>query len=289
MNKKIGLVMEGGSMRGMFTAGVIDVFMEKGIDFDGAIGVSAGATFGCNIKSRQIGRSIRYNMKYSKDPRYGNFKSFLKTGDLYDVQFCYHDIPEKLDKFDTDTFISNPIEFYVVATDVETGEAVYHKCYDGLNEDLDWIRASATVPLVSNIVELGGKKLLDGGIADSVPLKYFESIGYEKNVVILTQPDYYRKTPNKAIPLAKIKYKNYPKFVEVFSNRHLRYNANIEYIRQQEKANKAFVIRPKEKFDIKSNEKNPDKLKKVYELGREAAMEAIKIRSLKAWMNIGEY
>ena len=124
---KTGLVMEGGSMRGMFTAGVIDVFMENGIEFDGAVGTSAGATFGCNYKSKQIGRSIRYNCRFCNDPRYGSFKSLMKTGDFFDADFCYKQIPEILDVFDIETFESNPMEFYVTATDVESGKAVYHK------------------------------------------------------------------------------------------------------------------------------------------------------------------
>lgn len=281
---KLGLVMEGGAMRGMFTAGVLDVFMENGITFDGAIGVSAGATFGCNIKSGQIGRALRYNCKYCNDSRYGSVKSFLKTGDIFDVEFCYHTIVKELDKWDSDAFAKNPMEFWCVATDVETGEARYHKMSDGLDHDIEWIRASASIPIASNIVEIDGYKLLDGGVADSVPLEFFENQGYEKNVVILTQPDDYRKKKYKTIPWAKRKYKDYPKFIETFSNRHIRYNDNIEYIRQKEKAGSAFVIRPAKKLDVSSAEKNPEKLKGAYNDGRVAAYEAIKARGLVEWM-----
>lgn len=281
---KLGLVMEGGAMRGMFTAGVIDVFMENNIDFDGAIGVSAGATFGCNIKSKQIGRCIRYNCKYARDKRFGSFWSWLKSGDLFDVQFCYHDIPTKLDVFDTKTFIENPMEFYVVATDIETGKPVYRKLYDGLGEDLEWIRASASIPIVSRIVEINGQKLLDGGISDSVPLSYFEKIGYEKNVVILTQPDSYRKKKNKMTPICRLMYQKYPNFVHTFATRHLGYNRNIDYIRKQERMKKAFVIRPEQKLDVESAEKDPIKLKKVYEQGRRAAQKAIDNQGLLDWM-----
>lgn len=276
--------MEGGAMRGMFTAGVIDVLMEHGITFDGAIGVSAGATFGCNYKSKQIGRSIRYNLAYCKDPRYGSAKSFFQTGDLYDVQFCYHKLPLELDVFDTPTFTENPMEFYVVATNVETGLPEYYKCYDGLDKDLEWIRASASIPMVSNIVQIDGKKLLDGGISDSVPLSYFESIGFERNVVILTQPDFYRKKKNKATPLCRLMYRKYPKFVETFANRHDRYNANIEYIRQKEKEGSAFVIRPEDKLPLKSAEKDPAKLQETYEIGRRAGMKALEEMGLKEWL-----
>ncbi|MBQ3573428.1 MAG: patatin family protein, partial [Clostridia bacterium] len=198
---KIGLVMEGGAMRGMFTAGVIDVMMERGIAFDGAIGVSAGAVFGCNYKSHQIGRVIRYNKKYCRDKRYVSMRSLFKTGNLYGVEFAYHLLPEKLDPFDTDTFENSPMEFYVVCTDADTGEPVYHKCEKGDAEDLEWMRASATMPLAGDIVNIGGRNLSDGGTADSIPIEFFRSIGYEKNVVILTQPSGYKKTKNRFLPL----------------------------------------------------------------------------------------
>lgn len=281
---KQGLVMEGGAMRGMFTAGVLDVLMENGISFDGAIGVSAGATFGCNIKSGQKGRAIRYNLKFCGDPRYGTFKSLLKTGDFFDVDFCYHEIPGVLDIWDKEAFAKNPMEFYVVATDIESGEAVYHKCTDGGDEDLEWIRASASVPIISRYVEIEGKKLLDGGIADSVPLAFFEKEGYSRNLVILTQPDSYVKKKNKAVPVCNIKYRDYPAFKEVFANRHIRYKANIDYIREQEEKGVAFVIRPPYKLDLSSAEKNPEKLKKAYELGRSEASIAINERGLVEWL-----
>lgn len=281
---KTGLVMEGGAMRGLFTAGVIDVFMENNVVFDGAIGVSAGATFGCNYKSGQIGRVLRYNCQFCRDYRYGSMKSWLRTGDMFDVDFCYRELPGELDIFDTDSFASNPMEFYVVATDIERGKPVYYKCSDGLEHDLEWIRASASLPIVSRTVEVDGYKLLDGGISDSVPLSYFESIGYDRNVVILTRPDSYRKGKNKMLALCRAKYRKYPEFVRIIADRHIRYNANIGYIREQEAAGNVFVIRPKEGLDVKSAENDPEKLRKVYEQGREAAMEAVKHRNLEAWL-----
>ncbi len=276
--------MEGGAMRGMFTAGVLDVLMDKGITFDGAIGVSAGATFGCNIKSEQKGRAIRYNMRYCKDKRYGTVRSLVTTGDYFNVDFCYHEIPEKLDVWDRETFAKNPMEFWVVATDLETGKAVYHKCFDGGDEDLNWIRASASVPIVSRYVELEGCKLVDGGIADSVPLKFFENEGYGRNLVILTQPDSYVKKKNKMTPVCSIKYKEYPLFVEAFANRHFRYNANIDYVRKREASGDAFVIRPPHKLDLSSAEKNPIKLKKAYKLGVKTAKYAFARSGLDEWL-----
>lgn len=276
--------MEGGSMRGMFTAGVIDVFLENKIEFDGAIGVSAGATFGCNIKSKQIGRALRYNCKYCNHEKYGSFKSLIKTGDFFDEDFCYHKIPEELDPFDETEYEKNPMEFYAVATDVVNGKPVYHKCITGLNNDLEWIRASASIPMLSKVVGVEGYKLLDGGISDSIPLKYFEKIGYDKNVVILTQPDNFIKQKNKLTWLCRLIYWKYPKFVDIFANRHIMYNDTTTYIKERESRNEIFVIRPKEKLDIKSAEKNVDKLKAVYQLGREAALEAISERNLKEFL-----
>lgn len=258
-------------MRGMFTAGVMDVLMENGIKFEGAIGVSAGAAFGCNYKSGQKGRVIRYNTKFVRDKRYCGLRVLLKTGNLYSTEFCYGDVPLKYDIFDFDAYEKNPMEFYVVCTDIETGEAVYHK-FSGKNDSgFDWIRASASMPLVSQIVEIEGNKLLDGGIADSVPIKFFQKIGYERNVVILTQPKGYEKKKNRAMPLIKHKYKKYPKLVEAMGNRHNIYNETLEYIEKLEKEGRIFVIRPEEKLPIGRIEKNPDKLRQVYEIGRNVA------------------
>lgn len=265
---KTGLILEGGAMRGLFTAGVMDVLMEHSVEFDGAIGVSAGAAFGCNYKSRQIGRVLRYNTRFCSDKRYGGLRVLLKTGNIYSTDFCYGEVPVKYDPFDFETYGNNPMEFYVVATDIETGEAVYHR-YEGTEPSgFDWIRASASMPLVSQIVEIDGRKMLDGGIADSIPVQYFEQLGYEKNVVVLTRPSGYQKEKNKVLPLICKKYKAYPKLVEAMENRHERYNETLGYIRQQEQAGKLFVIRPEESIPVRRVEKDPERLKAAYEMGR---------------------
>lgn len=269
---KTGLVLEGGAMRGMFTAGVLDVLMEQNIEVDGVIGVSAGATFGCNYKSKQIGRTIRYNMKYCNDPRYCSFRSLLKTGDLYGAEFCYHTLPEQLDLFDNETYEASPMEFYMVTTDVNTGEPVYYKCDKFDHEGLEWVRASASMPLVSRIVEVGGRQMLDGGISDSIPLQYFQSIGYNKNLVILTQPRDYVKKENKLLPLMKLKLKQYPKLLETMKQRHITYNNTLEYIRTEEQNGTCFVLSPKEKLPIGRIEHHPERLKAVYDIGRETAL-----------------
>ena len=262
---KTGLILEGGAMRGMFSAGVMDVMMENGIRFDGIIGVSAGAAFGVNYKSGQIGRAIRYNAKYCRDKRYCGVGSLLKTGNLFNTEFCYGEVPLKLDAFDFDTYEKDPTAFYVTCTDIESGKPVYHE-YTGRNDHgFDWIRASASLPLVSQIVEIDGAKLLDGGISDSIPVAYFEGIGYAKNVVILTQPQGYRKEKNRMLPLIRMKYRKHPNLIKALENRHLMYNAELELIAKQEKLGELFVIRPDSPLPVKRAEKKPAKLEACYE------------------------
>lgn len=270
MTKK-GLILEGGAMRGLFTAGVMDVLMENGVEFDGIIGVSAGAAFGCNYKSGQIGRALRYNIKYCRDKRYCGINSLLKSGNIYNTDFCYGEVPLSLDKFDFDAYLKNPAEFYVVCTDVESGRPVYHKYTGAEDSGFDWIRASASMPLVSQIVNIDGKKLLDGGISDSIPVKYFEGIGYNKNVAVLTQTKEYRKGKNRMMPLIRRRYKMYPKLIEVSGNRFLMYNAQKEYVSKREAEGALFVIRPDEPIPVGRVEKNPKKLKLAYDIGRSTA------------------
>ncbi len=279
---KKGLVLEGGAMRGLFTAGVIDVFLEQGITFDGAIGVSAGACFGCNYKSGQIGRAIRYNERFCRDKRYCSFHSLMKTGDLFGAEFCYHTIPEELDVFDVEAFHNNPMEFYLTCTDMETGKAVYKPCLPG-EDYLEWMRASASMPLAANIVEMENGKYLDGGIADSIPLRQFESMGYEKNVVILTQPPEYRKKKNRLMPLMSLVYKSYPNFLNALANRHHMYNDTLDYIRSQVQKGAVFVIQPTEKLPVGHVEHDKAKLRKTYNLGRKAAEE--QLEALRTFLN----
>lgn len=272
---KKGLILEGGAMRGLFTAGVLDVLMENGVTFDGAVGVSAGAAFGCNIKSHQAGRVLRYNTRFCSDKRYCGMSSLLKTGNIYSTDFCYGEVPLKYDPFDFETYEKDPMEFYVVSTDVETGKPVYHK-YAGMSDGgFDWIRASASMPLVSRIVEINGQKLLDGGISDSIPVEFFESLGYDRNVAVLTQPKTYKKSKNKMMPLIKIKYRKYPKFIETVENRHIMYNAETELVSEKEHNGTLFVIRPESPLPVGRVEKDPEKLKEAYEIGRSAMKERL--------------
>ena len=255
-------------MRGLFTAGIIDVMMEAGVEPDGLIGVSAGAAFGCNYKSRQPGRAVRYNTRFAKDPRYSGLRSLIKTGDYFNAEFGYHIVPKEYDIFDTEAFEQNRLVFVFVCTDVTTGEAVYHQMDRVTFDELEWLRASASMPLASKVVEVGGRKLLDGGVADSIPLAYFERIGYERNVVILTQPEGYVKEPNRLMPLMRLALRKYPKMLEAMENRHLMYNQELEYVRQAEREGRCLVIRPDEKLPIGHISHDPENMRRVYEIGR---------------------
>ena len=266
---KRGLVLEGGAFRGLFTSGIIDVMMAHDVWPDGFIGVSAGAAFGCNYKSRQAGRAIRYNKAYAHDPRYSGIRSLLTTGDYFNAQFAYHTMPRQLDVFDNEAFNANPMQFYAVCTDVETGKAVYKHLEQACDTTYDWIRASASMPLVSRVIDLEGYKLLDGGVADSIPLAYFESIGYDRNVVILTQPEGYLKEHNKLMPLLRLSLRKYPKMIEALDQRHLMYNRQLDYVSEAEREGRCLVIRPKEHLPIGHISHNPDEMQRVYDMGRE--------------------
>ena len=280
--QKIGLVMEGGAMRGLFTAAVLDVFLENGIRLDGACGVSAGATFGCNYLSGQRGRALRYCIRFRRDPRFCSVASLLLTGDMYGGTFCYHTLPEKLDIYDKQAFIENGIPFYVVCTDCETGKAVYKQIKSFDETELEWIRACASMPLAAKIVRAGGRAMLDGGITDSIPLKFMEHKGYAKNVVILTQPLGYRKKPNAMMPAIRKVYTAYPNLIRAAERRHLVYNHQLENVEAARIAGNAFVIRPPMPLPVKRISHNKAKLQAVYQMGRQTALSALP--ALKAFL-----
>ena len=265
---KRGLVLEGGAMRGLWTAGITDVMMEHDIWPDGLVGVSAGAAFGCNYKSRQIGRAIRYNMRFAKDSRYSGIRSLLTTGDYFNAEFDYHIVPKQYEIYDDDAFNRNPMEFIVVCTDVETGEAVYQPLTEANYDTYEWIRASASMPLVSKVVNIHGRKLLDGGVADSIPLAYTESRGYDRNVVVLTQPLGYQKEHNRLMPLMRLALRRYPEMIKALDYRHIMYNKQLEYVAQAEREGRCLVIRPDEKIPIGHISHNPQQMQHVYQIGR---------------------
>lgn len=269
-------------MRGLFTAGVLDVLMERGIEPAHTVGVSAGAAFGCNIKSRQPGRAIRYNKRFCADARYAGWGNLLRTGDLYSVEFAYRTVPLELDPFDTKTFRENPARFTVVATDIDTGEAVYRDVCRGDVEDLDWIRASASIPLLARPVELAGRKLLDGGIADSIPVRWMLGQGYRRTVVVLTQPRGYRKEPNRLMPLLRVGLHRYPKLLARLADRHLRYNEALDAIERLEREGQIFVVRPSETVAAPVMVRDPEVLERIYQVGRRDA--AAQVAALEAYL-----
>ena len=272
---KTGLVLEGGAMRGLFTAGVIDVLMENNIKFNGAIGVSAGAAFGCNYKSGQIGRVIRYSKRFANNKKYASLWSLLTTGDYFGAEYAYHFIPNKLDIVDFETFRNNPMEFWAVATNVGSGKAVYRQLNTLDYEELEFVRASASMPLVSNIVKLNGQRLLDGGVADSIPLAFFQKQGYQRNVVVLTQPKGYRKQPNKLMPLMHLQLHQHPKMLKALAERHIMYNKEVDLVLQEERKGNVFVLQPQIKLTIGHTSHNPKKMQETYEHGRKVATEEL--------------
>ena len=272
---KTGLVLEGGGMRGLFSAGVMDVMMEHNIRFDGIVGVSAGASFGCNYKSHQVGRVLRYNVRFKDDPRYMGLRSLLRTGNLVAAEFSYHTLPKELDLFDFEAYNNDPAEFHVVCTDVMTGEPVYRSLEKMDDEGLEWIRASASMPLVSRPVPLEGRLLLDGGISDSIPLRYFQGKGFERNLVVLTQPKGFYKRRTKLMPLFHLFMSRYPAIVQAMSRRHLMYNEELAYLEEQERRGNILLIYPQDTLPIGRTEQDEQKMRRIYAMGREKAEEML--------------
>lgn len=268
------LVLEGGGMRGMFTAGVLDVLMENSIEFKRCIGVSAGACHAASFLSHQKKRAYNIGVDYLDDKRYCSFYSLITTGDLFGAQFVYDEIPNRLNLYDYEAFDRNETEFYATVTNCQTGEAEYLKVND-MRQDVICVRASSSLPLLSKIVEINGKKYLDGGIADSIPARYSLETGEGKSVVVLTQHKGYRKKQGHFHGLMKLKYLKYPEFTEKMKNRYLNYNETLDFIEEQERNGKIFVIRPPEPLQIGRIEKNREVLTKVYEIGYNEAKKAI--------------
>ena len=265
--KNVGLVLEGGALRGLFTAGVLDVLMENNIEIDGIVGTSAGALFGVNYFSNQKWRVIRYNKKYCGDKRYMSIKSLILTGNYINKEFAFYKVSKELDPFDNEEFIKNKKDFYAVVTNVETGRAEYMKIISPM-DDLEILRASSAIPLASKMININNKKYLDGGISDSIPIHYNKN-KYKKNIVVLTQPLEYRKKelPKSKLRLIKIKFRKYPNLVETMINRHKEYNKVIEDIIEMERKKEIFVIRPPKKINIKLSENNQEKIEEIYNLG----------------------
>lgn len=262
---KVGLVLEGGAMRGLYTCGVLDVFLEQNIEVDCIIGVSAGALFGINYCSKQKGRVIRYQKKYVKEKNYLGMKSLLKTGNIINNKLAFYDIPRKCDIFDEKEFSKSKTKFYAVVTNIITGEAEYIHITD-TNKQIKYLEATGAMPFVSKTVEIGNEKYLDGALADSIPITKMQSMGYDKIIVVLTKPYGYRKHRHPKF-FANKTYKDYPKLAKAINTRYLRYNETLDKINELEKEKKIFVIRPSKKIKMSRIEKNPNKLQEMYNLG----------------------
>lgn len=267
-NKKTILVCEGGSLRGMYTSGVLDTCMEESIKIDAILGVSAGALFTPNYFSNQKGRALRYSKRFCNDKRNMSLRNFLFTGNLVSKQFAYYDITLKHDIFDNETFIKNNTGFYAVCTNVETGKAEYLEMHDIVKE-MEILRATAAIPFVSRMVKLNGKKYLDGGVGDSIPVIKAKEMGYDHIIVVLTRDESYRKAPlSKGMEyLLKLRYWNYPKFIESMMNRHERYNQTLKQIQTMKENDEIFVISPSSPIHMHTIERDPNKLQEVYDLG----------------------
>ena len=264
----VRLVLEGGAMRGMYTAGVLDVFLDNGIKADTVIGVSAGAVFGINFLSEQRGRVIRYNKQFVGDSRYMGLKSLIKTGDIINKEFAYYQVPAKYDVFDDEKFKRSDTDFYAVVTNIESGKAEYIKI-DSTFEQTEILRASASWPYVSKAVEINGKKYLDGGLADSIPVDKCMKIGLNKIILVLTRPLDYRKKEGRSAKhlLAKAVYRKYPELIKCMNTRNKRYNQCVEKIIELEKQKKIFVIRPSRTVKLGRMETDKEKLQEMYDLG----------------------
>ncbi len=263
-NNEVALVLEGGAMRGLYTAGVLDVFMKHDIKVDTIFGVSAGALFGINYKSGQIGRALRYNLKYAHYKRYMGMYSLLTTGDVMNREFCFNKLVYELDPLDFETYDSSDVKFYAVVTNVETGNAEYIEISDA-KRDMEYLRASGSMPFVSNLVEINENKYLDGAVSDPIPFKKAFDMGYEKIIVIQTRPADYIKSKSQ-LPYGLV-YKKYPEFVKTAKGAYLNYNKTLDLIRKYENEGKIIVLRPSEKIKMRRVEKNLSKLQAIYDVG----------------------
>ena len=272
---KTGIVLEGGGMRGMYTCGILDVLMENHIYVDGMVGVSAGIAFGCNYKSRQAGRALRYNVRFANDKRYSGIISLLKTGNYYNADFAYKLVPTHYDVFDSNVFEDSPMECYAVCFDVKSGAGVYQRLTRVDDDFFEWIRASASMPVVAQPVAVGGRLLLDGGLADSIPLEFMMNKGYNRNIVILTREEGYRKTAERGMWLMKPLLRKWPKVIEALQKRPAHYNMQLQKVREEERAGNAFVFRPLKPLNVSRTTHDAAEMNRVYRQGREEALQRL--------------
>ncbi len=282
MINNTALVLEGGGFRGIFTAGILEVFLEKQLFFESVYGVSAGASYGASYMSQQPGRNIAVN-EYIGDKRYWSLNNLLREGSLFSWEFTYEVIPQTLIPFDYDTLKNSDSNFYVGTSNCLTSEPEYFRVNDLDRKDIMTILiASGSLPLIAPIVSYKGKSLLDGGLADSIPFEYALNNGHERAVVILTQPKGYLKEPLKYKALFKCFYRKHPKVYEMMLSRAERYNASISRLEQLEKEGVVYVIRPYEKLQISRLENKPHKTAKVYAAAMDQARD--EFSDLQKWL-----
>lgn len=263
-----GLILEGGGMKGMYTAGVLEFFLDKEIEFSSCYGVSAGACHMCSYLSKQKKRAYQVAVDYLGQKSYCSVESLIKTGDLFGADMCYGLIPDYLNPYDYDAFKKYEGSAYAVVTNIKTGGAEYIKLEE-MHQDITAVRASSSMPLVSRNVRIGDGVYLDGGIADSIPIRRSMKDGNQKNVVVMTKEEGYVRQPADMAQLAMIKarYVRYPKVYELMRERHITYNSTVQYIEELQSKGKIFVIRPKQKSDVGRVEKEKAKLDALYEEG----------------------
>ena len=265
-----GLVLEGGGMKGTYTSGVLDFFLEKGIEFSHCYGVSAGACNLCSFLSKQHGRGFKSLTEYMDNGRFCGIYSMVTDGNIINAKYAYDLVPNYLLPFDYDTYQSYSGKAYAVATNIQTGRAEYLDMME-MEDCMTAVQASASLPLVSRNIAYRGGLYLDGGIADSIPIQRSILDGNRKNVVVLTKEIGYRRKPTSHPGLIKLRYLRYPKVYELMKNRHIAYNETVEYLMRQVEKGQAFVIQPKVKNTIGRLEKDPAKMRALYESGYEDA------------------
>lgn len=270
---KVALILEGGGMRGLYTAGVLDFFLTKNITFDMVAGVSAGACNACSYLSKQPGRGAAVILDYIKEKEYMSFSNLVKEGSFFGMDLIFNKIPNHLNPYDYKTANTNPTAFYCVCTNVESGKPYYRRVIN-YRSDMDYIKASMSLPLLSTILDIDGHKLLDGGVSDSIPIQFADDKGYEKQVVVLTQCRDYRKGKNRLLPIIRRTYKEYPNLVKTLENRHIEYNKTLDYMYEKEKRKDCFIIQPKKAVNISRLEKSKEKLHNLYLEGYRDAQES---------------
>ena len=262
---KLGLVLEGGGMRGLFTAGVLDIMMDHSFRPDTICATSAGATFGINLPSGQRGRVLRYNLELAGDPRYFSLRSLLTTGNVVNTDFAYRILPDELDPFDYKAFAESGTDFFACVTNTGTGQPEYMKVTD-VKEQIDCIRASASLPFLSRKVVIDGERYLDGGIADNIPLDKCISEGCERTVVVLTRPKGFVMNEDMYF-LSRLMYPRDKALQNAFRQRSRRYNERLSQIERLEAEGSIFVIRPSEPIALSRLEKDHSKIQAAYDMG----------------------